>query len=142
MATGPRPVKDTRQQETETTKGPREFWTKLDLAETARVVYPLSEVTALLEQSPRKWLDDKPINEEDLLVLSLRQLLRNSPKLWEYSVRGVVVKCNETIASKVITGNKDYTEYTSMQYLMKQAPDIPAPRPHGLIAFDTMNAPH
>ena len=47
MATGSRLVKETEQKETQTTKGPREFRTKFDLAETARVVYPLSEeVTA------------------------------------------------------------------------------------------------
>lgn len=75
------------------------------------------------------------MKEEELLVLSLRQLLWNSPTLWESSVRGMVVKCKETIAAKVMTGNNDYTEYTSMQYVMEQAPDIPSPRPHGLIAF-------
>ncbi|KMU75056.1 hypothetical protein CISG_04343 [Coccidioides immitis RMSCC 3703] len=31
--------------------------------------------------------------------------------------------------------NKDYTEYTSLEFLAKQAPDVPAPRPHGLVAF-------
>lgn len=134
MATGSRPVKYI-EQETET-KGPSEFRTRLDLAETATVVYPLSEkVITLLAQCSRGWLDNKSINAKDLLVLSLKQLLWDSPKLWESPVRGVVVKCNENIAAKVMTGNEDYTEYTSMQYLMKQAPDIPAPRPHGLIAF-------
>lgn len=67
MATGSKPVKDTEQRETEITKGPREFRTKLDLAETARVVYPLSEeVTALLEQCPRGLLEDnKSIEAKD-----------------------------------------------------------------------------
>jgi hypothetical protein len=32
-------------------------------------------------------------------------------------------------------GNRDYTEYTSMEFLAERAPDIPAPRPYGLIAF-------
>ena len=47
----------------------------------------------------------------------------------------MVVKCNENIVAKVLTGNDDYTEYTSMQFLEKRAPQIPAPRPHGLVAF-------
>ena len=88
----------------------------------------------MLAQRPRGMLDES-INTEKLFILSLKQLLWDSPKLWESPVRGVVVKCNEDIVVKVVTGNKDYTEYTSMQYLMKHAPNIPAPRPHGLIAF-------
>lgn len=71
----------------------------------------------------------------EIAYFILKQLLWDSLKLWESPVRGVVVKCNEDIVAKVVTGNKDYTEYTSMQYLMKQAPDIPALRPHGLVAF-------
>ncbi|EER42637.1 conserved hypothetical protein [Histoplasma capsulatum H143] len=48
----------------------------------------------------------------------------------------VVVKCNEEVVAKVITGdNNDTTEYTTMQYLAERAPDIPAPKPHGLIRF-------
>jgi hypothetical protein len=46
-----------------------------------------------------------------------------------------VVKCNEDIVAKVIWGNMDYTEYTSMQFLAERAPDIPAPRTHSLIAL-------
>lgn len=133
MATGPKLVSDIEQQ-TER-EGPPEFRTRLDLAETATVVYPLSEkVIALLARRSREGLDES-INAEKSLILSLKQLLWDSPKLWESPARGVVVKCNEDIVAKVVTGNKDYTEYTSMQYLMKHAPDIPAPRPHGLVAF-------
>lgn len=135
MATGSRPVKNI-EPKTELI-GPPEFRTRLELAETATVVYPLSEdVDALIARysSPSSSLDKD--NAQDQLVLSLKQLLWDSPKLWESYVRGVVVKCNENIVAKVLTGNEDYTEYTSMQYLMRQAPDIPAPRPHGLIAFE------
>ncbi|KAF7630275.1 hypothetical protein AFLA_010902 [Aspergillus flavus NRRL3357] len=123
------------EQETET-KGLPEFRTRLDLAEIATVIYPLSDkVTAMLGQYSGGWLDNKSIDAEQSLIASLKQLIWDSPKIWESSVRGVVVKCNEDIVAKVITGNKDYTEYTSMQYLEKQVPDISAPRPHGLIAL-------
>ncbi|GFG16442.1 hypothetical protein IFM61392_09509 [Aspergillus lentulus] len=90
---------------------------------------------ALLAPCSRVWLDNESISAEKSFILSVKQLLWNSPKLWENPVRGVVVKCNEDIVAKVVTGNDDYTEYTSMQYLLKWAPDIPAPRPHGLVAF-------
>jgi hypothetical protein len=134
MALGPKFVQGIKQENE--TNGPPEFRTRLDLAQTATVVYPLSEeVNALLAQCSKGWLDNESINAEKSFILSLKQLLWHSPKLWENPVRGVVVKCNEDIVAKVVTGNNDYTEYTSMQYLMKWAPDIPAPRPHGLVAF-------
>ncbi|GMF78731.1 unnamed protein product [Aspergillus oryzae] len=134
IATGPKAASHI-EQETET-KGLPEFRTRLDLAEIATVIYPLSDkVTAMLGQYSGGWLDNKSIDAEQSLIASLKQLIWDSPKIWESSVRGVVVKCNEDIVAKVITGNKDYTEYTSMQYLEKQVPDISAPRPHGLIAL-------
>ncbi|KAF1817098.1 hypothetical protein P152DRAFT_486496 [Eremomyces bilateralis CBS 781.70] len=69
------------------------------------------------------------------LIVPLKQFLSKSPKLWENPVRGVVVKCNDDIVAKVILGNRNYTEYTSMEFLAERAPDIPAPRSHGLIPF-------
>lgn len=45
------------------------------------------------------------------------------------------IKCNDDIVAKVISTNGNYTEYTALQYLAEQAPEIPAPRPHGLIKF-------
>lgn len=130
MAAGPRI--DRKQKCLE--DSPPEFRTRFDQTENATVIYPLSkEVTALLAQfsSP----EDEPTSVEGSLILSLKRLLWASKKLWESLVRGVVVKCDEDIVAKVVTGNNDYTEYSSMQYLMDQVPDIPAPRPHGLVAF-------
>ncbi|EGE02750.1 hypothetical protein TEQG_01787 [Trichophyton equinum CBS 127.97] len=112
-----------------------EFRTRLDLAKTASVIFPLSEkVTSLLAQSGESG-HSGPGDAAHSLLLSLKKLLWESTKLWENPVRGMVVKCNEDIVAKVITGNKDYTEYTSLKFLAKQAPDVPAPRPHGLVAF-------
>ncbi|OJJ32890.1 hypothetical protein ASPWEDRAFT_42928 [Aspergillus wentii DTO 134E9] len=130
MATGPKVVP---KQEPETT-GPPEFRTRLDYAETAAVVYPLSDVVKALLAS-KGWLNNTSESADKSLISSLKKLLWDSTKLWESTVRGVVVQCNEDIVAKVITGNGDYTEYTSMQYLKREVPDIPAPRPRGLIAF-------
>lgn len=66
---------------------------------------------------------------------SLRTLLWASTKIWELRSRGLVVKCTDEIAAKFVSHNKDFTEYTAMQYLAEHAPDIPAPRPHGLVIF-------
>ncbi|OAT01022.1 uncharacterized protein BDCG_16852 [Blastomyces dermatitidis ER-3] len=113
---------------------PPEFRTRLDLADSATVVFPLSEtVTALLARYSHA---EEPDGAEQALISFLKQLLWDSPKLWESSIRGVVVKCNEEVVAKVITSDtNDTTEYTAMQYLAERAPDIPAPKPHGLIRF-------
>ncbi|KLJ09448.1 hypothetical protein EMPG_15138 [Blastomyces silverae] len=101
-----------------------EFRTRLDLAETASVIFPLSEkVTSLLAQSggsAQSGLDDA----EESLPLSLKNLLWDSTKIWENPVRGVVVKCNEDIVAKVVTGNKDFTEYTTLKFLAQRAPEV------------------
>ena len=65
----------------------------------------------------------------------MKQTFRDSEKLWECPIRGAVLKCSDEIVAKVIKGLNDSTEYTSMQYLVEHAPDIPSPRPHGLIDF-------
>lgn len=76
------------------------------------------------------------VDAETLPIKSVKSHLWDSSKLWELTARGVVVnKCNEDIVAKVITGNKNYIEYTSLQFLAEHALDIPASRPHGLIAF-------
>ncbi|PYI11672.1 hypothetical protein BO78DRAFT_403072 [Aspergillus sclerotiicarbonarius CBS 121057] len=126
MATGPRIILP---QETSEIQGPPEFRTRLDLAHTATIVFPLSgKVTALLEPYPK---------EDNSLTRSLKHLLWNSPRVWEDPSRGIVVKCSDHIIAKVVTGNKDYTEYTSIQYLAEYMADIiPVPEPHGLIAFE------
>ncbi|OAX78156.1 hypothetical protein ACJ72_07538 [Emergomyces africanus] len=121
-------AKDTEKQ------NPPEFRTRLDLADSATVVFPLSEtVTTLLGKYSRP---GEPEDAEQALISFLKQLLWDSPRLWESSIRGVVVKCNEEVIAKVITGdNNDTTEYTTIQYLAEHVPDIPAPKPHGLIRF-------
>jgi hypothetical protein len=72
------------------------------------------------------------------LVSSLSQMILSCERLWEFPTRGVVLKCNANLIAKIIRGNDDYTEYTSIQYLAEYAPEIPAPRPHGLVKFDSV----
>lgn len=148
MATGPK-VLPHAEKDIAAKQGP-EFRTRLDLAKSATVVFPLSErVAGLLARYSRGSPNDNPSDNDEAngapsdepndtekaLIMSLKQLLWNSPKLWENPVRGVVVKCSEDIVAKVILGDQDYTEYTSMQFLAEWAPNIPLPKTHGLIAF-------
>ncbi|KAJ9312544.1 hypothetical protein DTO271D3_7246 [Paecilomyces variotii] len=132
MATGSRTAPSLEQSEIQ---GPPEFRTRLDLADTATVVFPLSEKTTTLLTRYSEGSGSASDTTGESLAVSLKKLLWDSPVLWEFPVRGVVVKCSEEVVAKIITGHRDYTEYTSMQYLEEKASDIPAPRPHGLIAL-------
>ncbi|ODH12778.1 hypothetical protein ACO22_07924, partial [Paracoccidioides brasiliensis] len=115
-------------------QSPPEFRRRLDLPDSATVVYPLSEtVSALLASYLHP---EGPDNREQAIVSSLKQLLWHSPKHWDIPIRGVVVVRNESVVAKVITGDSsDTTECTTTQNLAERAPDIPAPRTHGLIRF-------
>ncbi|GIK00059.1 hypothetical protein Aspvir_004074 [Aspergillus viridinutans] len=111
---------------------PPDFRTRLDTAETPTVVFPLSQnVATLLKRFCES--DAQPTDAGHALLGPLRQLLWSSQKLWENPVRGVVVKCDDDLVAKVVVTSGDYTEYTTLQYLAERAPDIPVPRPHGLI---------
>lgn len=116
--------------------GPPDFHVRLDNANNAVIVYPLSDyVTAML--TCLAGLSNGSKNPEQSFILRLEhleQLICNSPKLWESHIRGVVAKCNEQIVAKV-TDHRDMTEYTTMQHLAEHAPDIPAPGPHGFVRF-------
>ena len=47
--------------------------------------------------------------------------------------RRMVVKCGADTIAKVIWGAEEFTEYTTLQYLLEHRPSIPAPRPLGLL---------
>ncbi|TVY44432.1 hypothetical protein LOCC1_G003267 [Lachnellula occidentalis] len=100
----------------------------------AEIMYALSDET---KQVLSSYLE--PDSGSELigasLVTSLSRMILSCEKLWEGPTRGVVLKCNPRLVAKIIQGNDDYTEYTSIQYLQEHAPDIPAPRPHGLVKF-------
>ncbi|KAH8795578.1 phosphotransferase family protein [Hyaloscypha finlandica] len=118
--------------------GPANFCADLVArARNAEIVYALSD-------EARKFLSSyiEPESGSELigssLLSSLSQMILSCERLWEFPTRGVVLKCNANLIAKIIHGNNDYTEYTSIQYLAAYAPEIPAPRPHGLVKFDSV----
>lgn len=109
----------------------------LYFAETATVVHPLSPAVEALLAGPLPKIDkDEPAGSATSLLKRVTSLLVHSPKLWVSPNMKMVVKCSDEIVAKFASGNDDYTEYTTLQYLAKQAPGIPVPRPHGLINLD------
>ncbi|KFY99853.1 hypothetical protein V500_01250 [Pseudogymnoascus sp. VKM F-4518 (FW-2643)] len=122
--------------------GQRDFCVDvIALSKTPIVIHSLSDeasafLASLLEpHASFKTLLDSPENLKE----AIKQMLAQPEKLWEDPIRGVVLKCNDNLAVKVVRGYNDPTEYTSMQYLAEHAPDIPAPKPHGFIKLDTIH---
>lgn len=120
--------------------GQRDFCADvIALSKNPTVIHSLSDEAAaflasLLEpHKSSQTLLDSPENLKE----AIKQMLTRTEKLWEDPIRGVVLKCNDNLAVKVVRGYNDPTEYTSMQYLAEHAPDIPAPKPHGFIKLGT-----
>lgn len=104
----------------------------------AKIIHPLSTAgTSLLASYTENGLLDG-----SSLVDALKGMILAGEKLWGNPLSGVVLKCNQETVAKIIPGNgdcKQYTEYTSIQFLASKAPTIPAPRPHGLIEFSNVH---
>ncbi|KAK2735873.1 hypothetical protein FQN57_001079 [Myotisia sp. PD_48] len=118
---------------------PPDFRSRLRCDVQATFVFPFSDAaTKLLLQFSDK--DVSQVTEESVLM-ALNRLVCESPKLWELTGRGVVLKCSDEIAVKVVSkSSPDYIEYTTLQYLAEKLPDFPAPKPHGVIKLGHCSA--
>ncbi|KAF4632339.1 hypothetical protein G7Y89_g5789 [Cudoniella acicularis] len=95
-------------------------------AKNAEIIYPLSDEGALLAN-----YGEAGSTQTDSLVLTLKRMISTSEKLWDFGSRAVL-KCSDGIITKITWAVGDCTEYTLIQYLALHAPDVLAPRPHGL----------
>ena len=98
-----------------------DFRHRLSISKEGTVVFPLSdEVNSLLA---------KYAGGGCSFIASLKQLIWDSPKLWESPIRGIVVKCSDHVVAKVLYGTGDHTEYSALQYLADHL-QIYRPRGH------------
>lgn len=97
----------------------------------ANIIHPLSVVAKAVLGLP----GDMSTIPGSSTTTALARLLESSEVLWraESSSHRYVVKCGAGIIVKCGHNNEDFTEYTSIQYLETHKPQIPAPRPHGLV---------
>lgn len=74
-------------------------------------------------------------NPSSTLTMALGKVLMASEVLWqsEPNQTRYVAKCSSEIVVKSIRLPCDFTEYTSLQYLELNKPNLPVPRPHGII---------
>ncbi|KAL9098398.1 MAG: hypothetical protein Q9163_005936 [Psora crenata] len=111
---------------------PKDTLSRIASAATATVVFPLSDAVNDLISHHTSGTEES-LTSSEKLAFSMKRLFKSSDKLWEYPFRGAVFRCSDEVVAKVISGFRRSTEYTSMQYLQEHAPEIPAPRPHGLV---------
>ena len=99
----------------------------------ATVVFPLSKsVQTLLRVHAHDISNEQPQS----LSVNLSNIIKISEIIWQSKAccGHAVVKCSANIVAKIVLSFEDYTEYISLQYLAQHAPDIPAPKPLGLMA--------
>ena len=99
------------------------------------VVFPLSEsVQDLLGVSIHNITTQSPS-----LSINLATTIKSSQIIWQSKAcyGHAVVRCSADIVAKIVPSLDDYTEYTSMQYLARHAPQIPVPKLLGLVVSNT-----
>ncbi|KAK7894619.1 hypothetical protein LTR67_006381 [Exophiala xenobiotica] len=66
---------------------------------------------------------------------SLLRLLRESKVVGKSPIpsRRMVVKCNVHIVAKLVWGAEDFTEHTTLRYLLEHKPNLPVSKPLGLL---------
>ncbi|KAJ5278210.1 hypothetical protein N7524_004363 [Penicillium chrysogenum] len=111
---------------------------RLDKIDTASILYPLSNQAMALLQAYSA--NNSYSSSETALAASLKRLILHSERLFDLSIRGVVVKCSDEIAIKVFPDSSDFTEYHNLQYLAAHLPELPIPRVHGLLILGNVNA--
>ncbi len=99
----------------------------------ATVVFPLSESVQTLLGVHAHTISN---GHSQSLSTNLNNIIKISEIIWQSKAccGHTVVKCSANIVAKIVPSLEDYTEYTSMQYLVQHAPDIPAPKPLGLVS--------
>ncbi|KAL3426780.1 hypothetical protein PVAG01_00289 [Phlyctema vagabunda] len=100
---------------------------------TAEIIFPLSDTANNLVAS---YMDPRVRGNQ--LAGALKKMISASTKLWTHPTARAVLKFNDEIAAKVIDSDNHLTEYISLQYLNEHAPNLPVPKPHGLIKFSNV----
>ncbi|KAK6003411.1 hypothetical protein QM012_009182 [Aureobasidium pullulans] len=103
------------------------------------MIFPISSTVRSCLGLP----DGEPNGQEFMATLS--KSLAGAEKIFQSQTDKdhYVARCSQDLVVKVsevhlspVTSQRDFTEYTSMQFLAQNKPDFPAPRPHGLLVYD------
>lgn len=111
---------------------------RLENTDEATVVSPISDTVIALpnRQGMTSIPSERNLVPDTSLAEKLKEMFRNSKKLYEMPIRGAVFRCGDKTVAKVVRmSHPDTTGYTSLEYLPQHAPDFPAPRPYGLVTL-------
>ncbi len=99
----------------------------------ATVVFPLSESVQTLLEIHAHTISN---GHSQSLSTNLNNIIKISEIIWQFKAccGHTVVKCSANIVAKIVLSLENYTEYTSMQYLVQHASDISASKPLGLVS--------
>ncbi|KAI9736774.1 MAG: hypothetical protein M1834_000978 [Cirrosporium novae-zelandiae] len=104
----------------------------------AIIEYPLTDNVVSLLTSRREDPYQSTYSDKDIPKL-IAATIQAGDVLWQSETRhGLsVVKCDANVVVKIVPLLEDFTEFTSVQYLENFMPEIPAPRPFGLVKIDS-----
>ncbi|KAL2839489.1 hypothetical protein BJY01DRAFT_237075 [Aspergillus pseudoustus] len=87
------------------------------------------------EEKPVKdWHPHHCNSQRSLANGALKDLTLRSERLFELRIHdSVVAKCSDSLVIKISSGTRDHTEYHNLQYLAEHVPNLPIPKPHGLV---------
>jgi Phosphotransferase enzyme family len=110
----------------------------LGKADAGKPIAPATVLHSLsknVEKILRSYDEDMDLNDGARLGLALNQLLANVEIIFDSLGTRIcfVGKCDPKIAVKAVRSATGFTEYTTLQYLELYRPQLPIPRPHGVI---------
>lgn len=101
----------------------------LDTTCPTEIVHPLStsikDVIGCSEQD----LEENELSQHVSNLLSKSEVIDRGP----IPTTRTIFRCSPTAVVKVIWNADDYTEYTTLQFLDKYVPNVPAPKPLGVL---------
>ncbi|EXJ82312.1 hypothetical protein A1O3_06125 [Capronia epimyces CBS 606.96] len=108
---------------------------RLDPDYSVEVMYPLSPSTRDIIASYQHIDEKEDLREGVIKMLATSEVIHRGPT----PASSVVFRCSPNAVVKVIWNAEDYTEYTMLQFLSEQAPDVPAPKPLGVLKIGRLS---
>ncbi|KAJ5611502.1 hypothetical protein N7528_008607 [Penicillium herquei] len=111
---------------------------KIEYLENAEIIHPLSaQASVLLTQH----LVGDTYSENSSLAAALRSLIFKSEIILDLKIRGgAILRCSDDLVIKIFPSGRDLTEYHNLQYLAEHVPELPIPKPHGVIRLGDVSA--
>ncbi|KAJ5570941.1 hypothetical protein N7535_004601 [Penicillium sp. DV-2018c] len=106
-------------------------------SDPVEIVFPLSDAVVKLIEPESQTAGNLQLG----LSQKLFEVLQSSEVIWKapFPRQKGVFKCSAEIVVKAIRNMEHYTEYTALQYLDRHKPNIPVPKPLGLVRMGVVS---